>query len=172
MQHLLLVAVLAVAAAPLTTGRTSAHGAQSDGRAEDEAAIGRVLANWDRGWDAFDARLAAMDYADDADWLNAFGRKKKGRAELEAFLAELFVRPDMKAARFATTSVSIRFVRPDVAVVRTDFEGVGQKTLRGEEMGKRVGHQIRILSKDGGRWVIVSHQIMDERPLAVPAREP
>jgi hypothetical protein len=101
--------------------------------------------------------------------LNAFGRKKKGRAELQKFLTELFVRPDMKAARFTTTSVSIRFIRGDVAVAYTDFVGVGQKTLSGKEMGKRVGHQIRVLSKEGGKWVIVSHQIMDERELAVTA---
>jgi hypothetical protein len=29
-----------------------------------------------------------MDYADDADWVNAFGRKKKGRAELHTFLTD------------------------------------------------------------------------------------
>jgi uncharacterized protein (TIGR02246 family) len=169
MKHLVTIAVLVIATAPLALGQTSNQGARSDGRAEDEAAIRRILANWDRGWDGFDARLAAMDYADDADWLNAFGRKKKGRAELQQFLAELFVRPDMKAARFTTTSVSIRFIRPDVAVAYTDFVGVGQKTLSGKEMGKRVGHQIRVLSKEGGKWVIVSHQIMDERERALTA---
>jgi hypothetical protein len=54
-------------------------------------------------------------------------------------------------------------------VACTDFHGVGQKTLSGEEMGPRIGHQIRVLANERGRWVIVSHQIMDERPLAVPA---
>jgi uncharacterized protein (TIGR02246 family) len=167
MKHLAITAILLIAAAPLAPGQVSNQRARNDGRSQDEAAIRRILANWDRGWDEFDARLAAMDYADDADWLNAFGRKKKGRAELQKFLTELFVRPDMKAARFTTTSITIRFIRPDVAVAYTDFVGVGQKTLSGKEMGKRVGHQIRVLSKEGGKWVIVSHQIMDERELAV-----
>ena len=169
MRRLLIVFVLFVAAAPLALGHSSVRSVRDGGHGQDEAAIRRVLANWDRGWDTFDARLAAMDYADDADWVNAFGRKKKGRAELQTFLTGLFARPDMKAARFTTTAVSIRFVRPDVAVASTDFQGVGQKTLSGEEMGTRVGHQIRVLANERGRWVIVSHQIMDERPLAVPA---
>jgi hypothetical protein len=67
MKHLVTIAVLVVATAPLALGQTPNQRAQSDGRAEDEAAIRRILANWDRDWDGFDARLAAMDYADDAD---------------------------------------------------------------------------------------------------------
>ena len=163
MKQIIAIAVVVIAASSLVFTQTSDQKTQRDHRAEDENAIRRILANWDKGWNEFNAQLAAMDYADDADCLNAFGRKKKGRDELQKFLTELFVRPDMKTARFTTTSISIRFIRPDVAVAYTDFEGVGQKTLSGNEMGKRVGHQIRVLKKENGRWIIVSHQIMDER---------
>jgi uncharacterized protein (TIGR02246 family) len=160
---IIIAAVLLIAATSAAFSQTSNQKKQSDKNAADEAAIKRILANWDKGWNDFNAQLAAMDYSDDADWLNAFGRKKKGKAELQQFLTELFVRPDMKTARFTTISISIRFVRPDVAVTYTDFEGVGQKTLSGQEMGKRVGHQIRVLTKAGGKWLIISHQIMDEK---------
>src|SRR5215510_12731228 len=96
-------------------GRISLTRSEFD--ATDEAVIRKALENWNEGWDTFNAQLASMDYADDADWLNAFGVKKKGRAEIEKFLAEIFARPDLKEARFKTTGLSIRFISPDVAVV-------------------------------------------------------
>jgi uncharacterized protein (TIGR02246 family) len=163
MKQIIFAAILLIAVSPFVFAQTSNQKTQSEQTLEDENAIRGILKNWDRGWNEFDAKLAAMDYADDADWLNAFGRKKKGRTELQKFLTELFVRPDMKTARFTTTSISIRFIKPNVALAYTDFEGIGQKTLSGKEMGKRIGHQIRVLIKENGKWIIVSHQIMDER---------
>ncbi len=136
---------------------------QGEFDAKDEAVIRKALENWDEGWERFNAQLASMDYADDADWLNAFGVKKKGRAGIEKFLAEIFTRPDLKEARFKTTALSIRFISPDVAVVYTDFEGVGQRTPSGKEMAKRQGHQIRVLTLTSDKWLIVSHFIMDEK---------
>jgi hypothetical protein len=60
------------------------------------------------------------------------------------------------------TSQAVRFVRPDVAVVYTTFEVVGQRTASGQEIPRRHGHACRVLNKDNGRWLIISHFFMDE----------
>jgi uncharacterized protein (TIGR02246 family) len=83
--------------------------------------VEQVIENWNRAWKAKDAKLAAQDYAHDADWTNAFGMKRKGRAEIEKFLAEVFTLPFVMAARSKVVEQSVRFIKPDVALVVTSF---------------------------------------------------
>jgi len=46
--------------------------------AEEEAAVRAVVLHWQQSWDNFDPSVLQGDYADDADWLNAFGVRIKG----------------------------------------------------------------------------------------------
>lgn len=131
--------------------------------ANDEEAIKQAVANWDTGWKEGQAQLVAMDYAEDADWLNAFGVQKKGRAEIQEFLAALFSRPEFQSRRDTRPAPAIRFIRPDVALVYADFHTVGQTSASGKEYALRKGHTLRVMAKEAGKWVIVSHFIMDEK---------
>lgn len=45
--------------------------------AEDEAAVRAIVLHWQQSWERFDAAVLQGDYADDADWLNAFGVRIK-----------------------------------------------------------------------------------------------
>ena len=129
----------------------------------DHDAIGGIVARWDKGWKDFDARLAAQDYGDDADWINAFGGAQKGRAEIEKFLTNLFQRPGIRSRTSTPSTLTIRFVRPDVAVVSASRETQGQRTDSGREYPTRKTHDLRVLVKEGGTWLILSHQVMDEK---------
>ncbi len=129
----------------------------------DQALIEEVIANWDRGWQTKDAKLAAQDYSDDADWTNAFGMKRKGRAEVEKMMAEVFSLPFVMAGQSKTAEQSVRFIKPDVALVVTRVERAGQRTPAGAEMGIRQTSHLRVLVKSEGRWKIVSHLISDAR---------
>jgi hypothetical protein len=60
--------------------------------------------------------------------------------------------------------ISIRYVRPDVAVVWSYYETVGQSSLSGKnKYPPRKTHSLRVLTKEKGRWWIVSQLIMDEK---------
>jgi uncharacterized protein (TIGR02246 family) len=122
-----------------------------------------AIANWDRGWKEFNAELASQDYADDAGWTNAFGRSRKGKSEIREFLTRLFSAPEIRARTSSPSTNSIRFVRPDVAVVSSYRETVGQRTTSGREYPTRKTHDLRVFSKEKDRWVIISHLIMDEK---------
>ena len=129
----------------------------------DQSLIEQVVENWNTAWQTKDAKLAAQDYSDDADWTNAFGMKRKGRAEIEKILGEVFSLPFVMAGQSETANQSIRFIKPDVALVITRVERAGQRTPSGAELGTRQTSHLRVLMKSGGRWRIVSHLISDAR---------
>jgi uncharacterized protein (TIGR02246 family) len=129
----------------------------------DQARIEQAIENWNTAWRTKDARLAAQDYSDDADWTNAFGMRRKGRAEIEKALAEVFALPFVMAGQSKIAEQSVRFIKPDVALVITRVERMGQLTPSGGELGTRQTSHLRVLMKSGGRWRIISHLISDAR---------
>src|SRR5690349_8948882 len=83
---------------------------------DDAAAIRTVVNHWREMWDHFDAAPLGDDYTEDADFLNAFGTRRKGRAEILAFAAQVVKRPNVQDRQTTWAEPSIRFVRPDVAI--------------------------------------------------------
>lgn len=129
----------------------------------DRASILAAIERWDRAWDARDAALGSEDYSDDALWVNAFGMRRTGRAEIAATLAEVFALPFVAAGNSETIDHDVRFVRPDVAAVTTRVERRGQRSPAGEELGVRHTSHLRVFERRGARWLIVSHLISDAR---------
>lgn len=131
--------------------------------ADSETAIRRAIANWDAGWRNFDADIISRDYADDADWTNAFGVPRKGREEIKAYLAKGLASPQWRSRLSTPSTVAIRFVRPDIALVQSSRQTTGQKTASGQEYPVRKTHDLRVFAWQKGRWEILSHLIMDEK---------
>jgi uncharacterized protein (TIGR02246 family) len=131
--------------------------------ADEEVAIKQVIENWEKGWREVDAQLASQDYAEDADWTNAFGVMKKRRAQIREFLTHIFDIHPIRSMRISPSTVRIRSIRPGVAVVSSYTEVTGQKTASGNEYPTRRIHQLRVLIEEQGKWLIVSHLIMDEK---------
>lgn len=131
--------------------------------AEDEKLIRQIVGNWLAGWESCDSELATEGFADDADWMNAFGIKKKGKTQIKQFLDWAFSLPNAKERKNSGEISSIRFIRSDVALVYEDFHVEKQRYLTGEEMVDRHGHMIRVMVKENGQWQIASMLIMDEK---------
>jgi uncharacterized protein (TIGR02246 family) len=129
----------------------------------DEQAILEVISHWDQGWKDFNAELAARDYSTDADWTNAFGLRRKGKAEIFEFLSKIYRSPTMRPRKSTPSKTTLRFLNGDAAVASSYRETVGQKTHSGSEYPMRKTHDLRVLVRSGGRWLIVSHLIMDEK---------
>lgn len=137
------------------------------GTAEDEAAIRTIINHWQQSWENFDASILAGDYAEDADWLNAFGIRLKGGAKIVDFVSKVVKRPTVQGRHTTWGEPAVRFVRPDVALASRDYTTVGHKTLNGQEMPERKTHSTWILTKDGGKWRIASQVICDDNAAAV-----
>ena len=130
--------------------------------AEDEVAIRAIVNHWQQSWENFDPSVLQGDYADDADWLNAFGIRIKGGAKILDFVSTVVKRPNVQGRHTTWDEPSIRFVRPDVALAYRDYRTIGHKTFDGKEMPQRNTHSTWILTKDDGRWRIASQVISDD----------
>jgi hypothetical protein len=86
----------------------------------DAAAIRMVVDHWREMWDHFDASSLRDDYLKGADFVNAFGRRLKGRSEILAFANRVVQRSNVQSRH--TPSVAdrepIRLRREQRVVVR------------------------------------------------------
>ncbi len=154
---------LAVGLGVLSAERAGQTEPVGNAQARDEAAIKQLIANWDQGWKVFDAEIATRDYAADADWTNAFGLSRKGRAAIHEFLEKFYTQPGTRTRKSTRSTTTVRFLRPDVASATSYRETVGQKSATGAEYPTRKTHDLRVLLRENGRWLIASHLIMDEK---------
>ena len=136
--------------------------------AADSAAIMQAVSRWERAWESHDPKLAARDYAADADWTNAFGMRRIGRAEIETLLVEVFSLPFVMAGNTRYEYHDLRFLAPGVATVRSLALREGQQAPDGTVEPTRRTNHLRVFERRDNAWVIVSHLIGDERTPGPP----
>jgi uncharacterized protein (TIGR02246 family) len=146
----------------LASGQPASQRSKQVGAAEDETAIRAIVNHWQQAWSKLDASVLEGDYADDADWANAFGVRQKGSAKILAFMSGMFKRPNVQERRTTWEEPRVRFVRSDVALAYRDYKTLGHKTPAGNEMPQRNTHSTWLLTKDEGKWRIVSQIISDD----------
>lgn len=131
---------------------TSVVRAQKD-TAADEAAIREAMARGAEAFNRHDATAAAAVYASDADLVNVRGDHLQGKAAIETGLARAFS-TRYNGARMKRGEVSIRFLRPDVALAYVTNE----ITVAGEGGGPEVHRELglRVFVRDGGVWRIAA----------------
>ena len=160
MAGVLRLSTLIFASVALASGQSTSEAAQQ----ADEAMIRVIVNHWQQAWDNFNASILAGDYAEDADWMNAFGAKEKGATKIVSFMVEVVKRPSVAGRHTVWNEPQMRFIRPDVAIAYRDYQTVGQKTLGGKEMPQRNTHSTWVLSKENGKWRILSQVISDDKP--------
>lgn len=129
---------------------------------DDETAVKNVVDHWRQAWERFDGSILQADYAGDADWLNAFGVRKKGGTEIVTFVSQVVKRQGVQGRKTTWDAIHVRFVRPDVALAYRDYRTLGHKLPDGRELPERSTHANWVLTKEGGEWRITSHVISDE----------
>lgn len=160
MTRVLTLSTFAFVSIALAAGQAISQATQQ----ADEAAIRLIVSHWQQAWDSFNASVLDGDYAEDADWMNAFGAKEKGAAKIMSYMVEAVKRPSLAGRHTVWNEPQVRFIRPDVAIAHRDYQTVGQKTLDGKEMPQRNTHSTWLLSKENGKWRIVSQVISDDKP--------
>lgn len=142
----------------LASAATSCTSTRND--VDDRLAVLGTLESWNRGWAEADASLAVEDYAEDADWTNAFGDRFQGRVELEKGLEFIFSLGFVMAGESSSNEFAdVTFPAPDIALIRSKLVRAGQKRSDGTVMPDRHIHHLRVLRRDDDRWLIVSHLI-------------
>jgi uncharacterized protein (TIGR02246 family) len=131
---------------------------------DETAAIEELLTRVGQGYATLDAGLVASAYSDHADWTNAFGQYREGRDQIREYLTGVFQTEGFRAGQQAgAPEVSVRPIRPGVVVVRLRSERLEQRTLEsGRVIPRRRIHQMMVLVKEDGRWLIEAELVMDE----------
>ena len=111
-----------------------------------EEQITRAIEAFEDGWNRQDLAGACIGFAEDADFVSVAGRWWRGRAEIVE---------QLRASRDGTlqiTSISIRFLTSDVAVVHLTWQ------LRAGGKPLRRGIITLTTSRQEGRWIFDAAQ--------------
>lgn len=140
----------------------------------DEAAVRGIIKDEIAAWNAGDAAAFARHFAADGTFTNIRGQFFTGR---EAFTErhDFIFKGIYRGTTMKQDVVSLKFVRPDVAVVETLTAVIGiQKMPPGisaDDKGRLRSRLLQVMVKDGGEWKIAAFHNTDVRP-DVPVPDP
>jgi uncharacterized protein (TIGR02246 family) len=145
--------------AVLLATAVSLAGADFTPNPADEAAARKVIDDFAGAWNRHDAKAMAELHSEDVNFINIFGFWGKSRNGLQVGLAR------SHAGAFAQSTMKvrteqIRFLAPNIAVVHGTMELLNAPP---DTLGEC--HSIRVLVKEGGKWLISSFQNTLIRPL-------
>jgi uncharacterized protein (TIGR02246 family) len=162
-----LAVILAVSLAAWSTA--SMLSAQQAGNNEDEAAIRKVIVDMTDGFNHHDGKAAARMYTQDARFVSVRGDVMNGQAGIEKGLASILT-ARAKNATQRTIDVTIRFIRPDVALANVTNELSGLVAPDGHALPAHQELSLRVFVKDAGMWQVAAfHNTMIAPFAPVPA---
>jgi uncharacterized protein (TIGR02246 family) len=135
---------------------------------QDENAVRQIVKSVEAGWNALDGKMFAAPFASDADYVIANGMYIKGREAIEKGHVGIFT-TIYKDSRNAATIKSVRFLRPDVAVVHVEWN---LEFKANGETKKHRAMNTMIMTKDNGKWNIAAfHNTPVQIPTQTAAKE-
>lgn len=140
----------------------------------DEAAVRGVITAFNKAFNAHDAKAFAAVFANDADFTNWRGTSAHGRAKIEAFHVPVLTVMYKNGVQKIVDS-TVRFIKPDVAVVDVRSEVTGGVTPDGKSDSlRRFLLNWTVTKETSGQWLIkVMHNArMPEMEAAFPNQKP
>ena len=140
----------------------------------DETAIRKIIEDENATWNKGDPAGYSRHFAEAGTFTNIRGQFFTGHA---AFLKQHEVIFDgiFKNTTLSQDIVSLKFVRPDIAIVETltAVVGVAQSVpgITRDEKGRLRTRLLQVLVKENGAWKIVSYHNVDVKP-GIPVPDP
>jgi len=132
--------------------------------AADEAAIRQIVQTLEDGWNAHDGAKFGSPFAANADYVIVNGSHVRGKAAIEKGHVDLFTGPYKESKNLAAIK-SIRFIRPDVAVVHVEWN----MRIKPDLPVHRAMNSL-IVTKDAGKWTIAAFHNTPVQAFDVNAR--
>jgi uncharacterized protein (TIGR02246 family) len=120
----------------------------------DERAIQDIVKQIEIAWNNYDSVSIAALFVEDANFIQIFGGQLDGRTAIEAAHRVIFD-TIYKGSHARFTLRSVRFVRPEVAIV---FARAHVKFKEGNEMREIETRPTLIVVKEQEEWQIVAFQ--------------
>ena len=122
--------------------------------AADEQVIQGILQQIESAWNRYDSIAFASAFAEDANFIHIFGGQLDGRPAIEASHRNIF-ETIYRGSHASFVLRSIRFLRPDVALV---FTRAHVKFKEGNETRDIETRPTLIVVKEQDKWQIVTFQ--------------
>jgi uncharacterized protein (TIGR02246 family) len=141
-------------------------GAQS---VPDEAAIRTIIQGEVASWNKGDAEAYSKNFAQDGTFTNILGMFFIGHDAYRDRHAEIF-KGMFRGTVLQQDIVSVKFVRPDVAIVETltwvsGFSKAGPPPgTHADAKGRLCTRLLQVLVRDGGEWKIATYHNVDVKP--------
>jgi uncharacterized protein (TIGR02246 family) len=119
----------------------------------DEDVIRARTDEFEQAVSAGDAKAIGAHFVENSDLVDQAGGMHHGRAAIEERYQKLFEGP-YKGAQANLEITSIRFVRPDIAIVDGTYELNGMKSADGLPLGIIRGMYTNVFVKENGQWMI------------------
>src|SRR5712692_2778376 len=123
----------------------------------DEEVLRKLPQTHCDAWNKHDGHELAKIMADDADFVTVATVYLHGRVDYEKFHVRL-LSGRFKDSTFAPLETTVRFLRPDMAVVHWSWKMSGDKNFDGTSRPPRFGLMTIVVEKRGGSWQIVVAQ--------------
>ncbi len=118
---------------------------------DDEAAIRQIVADMTEASGRGDAKAVTRMHTEDADFVTGRGERFAGAAEIERRLSAIFATRGVEV-QVTTLNLTVRFVRPDVAIVHVTNELRGLVGPDGRQLPAQRELSIRVFTKDAAAW--------------------
>ena len=138
----------------MSVGVSGANSQTSSKMSADEKAVRQIIQQVQDAWNAHDGKAFAEPFAENADYVVVNGMYAKGRDAIEKGHTQIFT-TIYKDSRNAATIKSVRFLRPDVAVVLAEWN---LEFKIGGEMKKGHAMNTMVMTRDNGKWSIAAFQ--------------
>jgi len=134
----------------------------------DEEAMRKLIAGFAEAWNNHDAQGMAACWAEDGDYTGPDGQYVKGRAPIEAFLADIHTWGNFATSKFAVTTKSLRLLTPDVAVANADIEITGQRDFFDKPVPPQKAVSTWVFLKKDGKWLTAVYRAFVPPPPPPP----
>src|SRR6266478_9017230 len=125
---------------------------------DDEQAVHRLPQAFCDAWAKHDGHELAKIMADDVDFVTVATTYLHGRADFEKFHARL-LSGRFKESTLVPLQTTVRFLRPEMAVVHWSWKIEGDKNFDGVRRREpRYGMMTMVAEKRNGNWLVVVAQ--------------
>jgi len=124
---------------------------------DEERALRKLVSAYSDSWNRHDMEAFATVFTDDVDYVNLAGVHWKGVQENVRQHAALF-QNRLKNVVQTPTSVQVRFVTADVALVHTTWDATGWTRPNGQPVPVLKEITTMVMVKRNGKWLITAFQ--------------
>lgn len=128
---------------------TTAASPKRQARAEDEAAIRKIVTRMQEGWNTGSGKEFAAAFDEDADYVIVNGMRVKGRKEIAAGHQHIFD-TIYKNSRQSSTVQTVRFLSDTIALAHVEWNLKLADAREGKAMN------LLVLTKKNGQWSIAA----------------